>query len=187
MRIGNKNEIAAKANASSRALVGFGAGLSTHYDVECRDKNGNLKWTDEIDNLVVTAGLNDNLTQYFKGSSYNAAWFIGLTGATPTFAAADTMTSHSGWAEVTAYSETYRQTLTLGTASAGSIDNTASKAVFTISSNGTAIGGAFLATSHTKSEAASTLYGGGAFTGGNKTLSSGDTLTVTITLTATAS
>lgn len=57
------------------------------------------------------------------------------------------------------------------------------KAVFTISSNSTTIGGAFVTTNNTKGGSTGTLYGGAAFTGGNKTLGNTDTLTVTVTLT----
>lgn len=54
---------------------------ATHYDVECFDENGNLRWQDGFDNIVVDAGLNDILNQYFKGSAYTAAFFVGLVGA----------------------------------------------------------------------------------------------------------
>ena len=98
------------------------------------------------------------------------------------------MGTHAGWTEVVAYDELVRQTLTLGTASAGSISNTAAKAVFTISANGTDIGGAFVSTGSAKATDSGyntgVLYGAGAFTAGNKSLDDGDTLTVTITLTA---
>ena len=93
------------------------------------------------------------------------------------------MSSHAGWTEVTAYSESVRQTLTLGTVSSQSVDNSASKAVYSI--NGTAtVGGIFVTTDSTKSGTSGTLYGGGAFTGGDKSVGSGDTLNVTVTLTA---
>lgn len=158
----------------------------THYLLEAFDKDGNLKWTDEFDNLVVTAGLNDALDKHLKGSSYTAAWYVGLTAGSPTFNAADTMASHGGWTEVTAYSESVRPTLTLGSVSGGSVDNSASKASFSINSNSTTIGGAFVVSNSTKSGTTGVLYGGGARSGGNKTLDSGDTLNVTITLTTSA-
>jgi len=168
------------------AGVRLGFGLSTHYLIECFDKHGRLKWREEFQNLVVNAGLNDNLDKYFKGSSYTAAFYVGLTAGTPTFAAADTMSSHAGWTEVTAYDEAARQSLTLGTVASQSVSNSASKAAYTISTNGTVIGGAFVTTSNTKGGTTGTLYGGGAFSGGNKTLDDGDTLNVTVTLTAAA-
>lgn len=157
--------------------------FENHYIVECLDSNGNVKWTDEFDNLVTNVGLNDNLDKYLKGSTYTAAFYVGLTDGTPTTAAADTMASHAGWAEVTAYSESVRQTLTLGTVASQSVDNSASKASFSI--NGTAtVGGAFIVTDNTKSGTTGVLYGVGAFTGGDKSVSNGDTLNVTVTCTA---
>lgn len=160
--------------------------LSTHYKVECFDATGKLKWAEEFDNLVVTAGLNDSLDKHFKGSSYTAAWYVGLTAGSPSFAAGDTMSSHAGWTESAIYSESVRQTLSLGSVSGGSVDNSASKASYSINGSGT-VGGAFVVTDNTKSGSTGTLYGGGAFSGGNRTVASGDTLNVTITLTAAAS
>lgn len=144
-------------------------------------------WVDGFYNLVVTAGLNDSLDKHLKGSSYTAAWYVGLTAGSPTVAAGDTMGSHGGWTEVTAYDESVRQTLTLGSVSGGSVDNSASKAVFTVSTNSTTIGGAFVTSNSTKGGTTGTLYGGGALSAGNKTLDDNDVLNVTITATATAS
>lgn len=158
---------------------------STKYEVEAFDKDGNRKWFEEFNNLVVTEGLNWLLEKTFKGSSWTAAHYVGLTAGTPTFAAGNTMSSHAGWTEVTGYSEGVRQTLTLGTVSGGSVSNTASKATFSINATVT-VGGAFVTSDSTKGGSSGTLYGGGAFTG-DRSLISGDTLTVTITLTQTAS
>lgn len=170
----------AGANAKPLGLV-----RSTHYRVECFDRFGNEKWVEEFDNLVVTEGLNDSLDKHFKGSAYTAAWYVGITGATPTFAAGDTMASHVGWTESAAYSEATRPALTLGTVSGGSVNNSASKAQFSINATAT-VGGAFLATNNTKSGTTGTLYGGGAFTEGNRSVVNGDVLNVTVTLTASA-
>jgi len=77
------------------------------FTVQCFDKEGNLKWTEEKHNLVVNVGLQDMNTKYFSGSSYTAAWYIGLygAGASNTPDASDTMSSHAGWTEVVAYSQ----------------------------------------------------------------------------------
>jgi len=37
-------------------------------------ENGN----EHVHNLVMTAGKTDMITQYFKGSAYTAAWYLGL-------------------------------------------------------------------------------------------------------------
>ena len=156
-----------------------------YFRVECFDKGGNLKWAETIKNLVVNVGLNDALDKYFRGSTYTASHFVGLTAATPTVAAADTMASHAGWTESVVYSNATRPAYTPGTVSGGSVDNSASKASFTINAGGT-VGGAFLATDGTKSGTTGTLYGGGAFAGGNRAVVSGDTVNVTVTATMAA-
>ena len=161
-------------------------GLKDVFKVECFGPDGELKWRDTIENLVVNEGLDDALDKYFKGSSYTASHYCGLTDGTPTVAAGDTMSSHTGWTEVTGYSETARQTITWGTVSSQSVDNSASKATFSINASVT-VGGAFIATDSTKGGTTGTLYGVGAFSGGDKTLTSGDTLNVTVTATASAS
>jgi len=185
-----KTEMTVSATAQRGAALGVGKGLKTHYVCEARNPQGELLWVDEFDNIVVTAGLNDSLDKHFKGSNYTAAWYVGLLSTTPTVDPTDTMASHAGWTEVVAYDEAVRQTLTLGAVAAGSVSNTAAKAVFTISTNGTDMGGAFVSNGSAKATDSGyntgVLYGAGAFTAGNKSLDDGDTLTVTITLTATA-
>lgn len=156
------------------------------YLVECFDKDGNMKWSDTIDNLVVDAGLNDSIDKYFNGSSYTAAFYVGLTDGTPTVAAGDTMASHAGWSEVTAYSESTRPAYQTAAASSKQVTNTANKASFSISSDSTTIGGAFVVTNSTKGGTSGTLYGAGAFSGGDKSADNGDTLNVTVVASAAA-
>lgn len=163
----------------------FGLVRGTHYQILCIDENGNTKWEEEFDNLVVVAGLNDSLDKHFLASGYTAAWYVGLTDGTPTVAEGDTMASHAGWTELVNYSNATRPTLTLGTIVTGSVDNSASKASFTITGSAT-VGGAFLVNLPTKAQTSGTIYGAGAFTGGDRAVVAGDTLNVTVTLTATA-
>lgn len=160
--------------------------FENHYIVECIGPDGKLKWTDEFDNLVTNEGLNDNLDKYLKGSTYTAAFYVGLTDGTPTVNAADTMSSHAGWTEVTDYSESTREALVLGTVASQSVDNSASKASYSINATAT-VGGAFITTVSTKGGTTGTLYGVGAFSGGDKSVDNGDTLNVTVTCTAAAS
>lgn len=175
------------ANAIMRPGVPLGQrGLSTRYEVICLGPDGREKWRDLFHNLVVNEGLDDSLDKHLEGSAYTAAWYVGLTAGTPTPAAGDTMASHAGWTEVTAYTEGTRPAAVWGVVSGQSVDNSASTADFSINANGTVIGGAFLVTSAVKGGAAGILYGIGAFSAGNKTLDSGDTLQVTVTATAAA-
>lgn len=183
------SKITALFEATMQAFNGLGLGFMAHniYRFEARDALGNLKWVEEVRNLTVTEGLNDILTQYFKGSSYTAGWFVGLinNAGFSALAAGDTAAQiggSNGWTESAGYSNSTRPALTLGSASAGSIDNTASKAVFTINTTVTIYGG-FVVNNSTKSGTSGKIYGEAAFST-TRSLLNGDTLTVTVTLTA---
>ena len=159
----------------------FNLGLKNIWEVVCYDSNGAEKWREKNKNLVTTEGLNHALSIVLDGGTQITTWYVGLAGA-GTKAAGDTMSSHAGWAVIADYSESVRQTLTLGTASSGSINNSSNKAVFSI--NGTAtVAGAFITSSNTKSGTSGTLYGVVDFSS-SRSVISGDTLTVTVTLTA---
>lgn len=174
----------AGASATSHARNDVAIGLTWHntYEFECYDADGNLKWRDEVTNTVCDAGANDLLTNYFKGSSYTAAWYVGLvSGASPTFANADTSASHSGWSEYANYSQSTRPAWSGGTASSRSISNSGSQATFSINGAGGTIGGAFLISNSTISGTTGILYGEAALSSA-RTLASGDTLNITVTL-----
>ena len=162
----------------------IGLTLGSIWEVVCYDADGKDKWREVNENLVVDAGLNDVLTNYFKGSGYTAAHYVGLKD-TGTPVAADTMASHSSWAELAIYSETVRPTLTLGAVAAKSVDNSASKALFTMNATDD-IYGAFLTNNSTKSGTTGTLYGAVDFSSAQSVVS-GDVLLVTVTLTSAAS
>lgn len=179
-----KNEMNVHASLDARSGVVQAMGRSTRYQIECVGADGKVKWVEEFDNLVVNEGLNDSLDKQFKAAGYSAAWYVGLTDGTPTPAAGDTMASHAGWAEVTGYSQATRPALTLGSVSGQSVDNSASKAVYSINASVT-VGGAFTTTNNTKGGTTGTLYGVGAFSQ-DRALVNGDTLNVQVTLTAAA-
>lgn len=161
----------------------IGKHLSTIYEIECIKPNGEVRWVDAFHNLVTTVGLNDSLEKHFKGVSYTADWYVGLVSGSATFALGDTMASHAGWMERTDYSESTREALVLGTVAAGSVNNSASKASYSITGTMT-FGGAFLVNLPTKGQTSGTVYGGGTFSGGDRQAFAGDTLNCTVTLTA---
>jgi hypothetical protein len=160
------------------------AAASGVYTMQCFDKDGNLKWEARCPNLVVNVGLQDMNTQYFKGASYTAAWFIGLYGAAASNnpAAGDTAASHAGWTEVVPYSNATRPAASFGTATTADpsvISNTASPASFTINATQT-VGGAFLISNSTKSGTTGILFSASDFQSpGDRSVASGDTLNVT--------
>ena len=176
--------LVAKTSSSTAAQAG---GV---YHIQCRDKNGNLKWEESMHNLVVNEGLQDMNTKYFKGSTYTAAFFLGLVtgpGSGTTFAAGDTLASHAGWTEFTNYSGT-RKAVTFGTATTANpsvISNSASPSQFTISGAGGTVAGAFLCT--VTSGTSGVLFSAADFQSpGDRVVVSGDTLNVTYTFSLTA-
>ncbi len=151
-------------------------------------------WKVVVKNLIPIEGLNDALTQYFKGSSYTATWYVGLINNAnfSALAAADTAAKittsapsggTNGWKEATAYSESVRQTLTLGTAAAGIIGNEANLATFSINGTVSLIGG-FLVSSSVKGGTAGKLFGEATFPTGVQSLISGNVLTIQVDITA---
>jgi hypothetical protein len=144
------------------------------YVIECVGTDGEVKWTEDVLNLVTTQGKNDLLDQYFKGSAYTASWFMGLKG-TGTAVAGDTLASHAGWSEVTPYAGT-RPAITYGTSSAGS--NTATAVGYSINASAT-VAGAFVADA--ASGTTGVLYSASDFAA-SRSVVSGDTLNVTLTV-----
>lgn len=161
-----------------------GAAPKFKYVVTCTKADGSIRWSEDFSNLVTTEGKNHLLTQYFKGSAYTAAWYCGLISSSGYSAvdATDTASSHAGWTESTAYSESVRQTVTFGTAAAGSLA-TSSACAFSINGTDT-IKGAFVISNSTKSGTTGTLYSAGLFTTGDRAVLSGDTVNVSITMSA---
>lgn len=180
-----------KSKDSTNASVIKGAAnvnnidLHGHYVVKCYDADGNLKWEDEIDNLVTTEGKNDILDKYLEGSSYTAAHYLGLidNDSFSAISSGDTAASHSGWVEYTNYAESTRQQPSFSAASSGS-KATSAAVSFTASGAGGTVTGSFLSTNSTKGTTLGVLFSVGQFTGGNKTLASGDIINVTYTASA---
>ncbi len=156
------------------------------FEIKCHDKDGNLKWEAQSKNLVVNAGL-----AYMAGSALTSvtqitSFFLGLygAGASNTPAAADTMSSHAGWTEVTAYSNATRVAVTFATATTANpsvATNTASPAVFNINGT-TTVGGAFLTSGSVKGGTTGTLFSAADFgSPGDRSVVNSDTLSVTYT------
>ena len=166
-------------------MQNFGVRASTIYTMECW-RNGVRLWTEVFPNLVVTVGLNKLLDATFKTGEAANQWFVGLVNnaSFSAYAATDTMGSHAGWLEGTPYSDGTRQAFVGDVPSGGTMDNTASKAVFNINATQT-VRGAFLTDSNTKGGTSGTLYGVGDFPVA-RSLVSGDVLTIAATLTMTA-
>lgn len=110
----------------------------------------------EGENMIVNEGLDHALDVIFNAAAELSEWKIGLTNDPATLAAADTMASHGGWTENTAYSETVRQDWLPGAASSQSITN-GSAATFTMTGSAT-LAGIFVTSSGTKGGTTGTLW-----------------------------
>ena len=156
------------------------------FKVTCIGADGQVKWEENLKNLVVNVGLKDMNDKYFTGSAYTAAWYIGLYGAAASNnpAAGDTAASHAGWTEVVPYSNATRPAATFAaatTADPSVITNSASPASFSINATAT-VGGAFLISDNTKSGSTGVLFSASDFAApGDRSVASGDTLNVTYT------
>lgn len=159
-------------------------GFKGRFDFECRNKDGTLAWKKSIPNGTTTAGLNSNLNVYFGAGTQITTWYLGLidNSGFSEVASGDTASSHGGWNESTAYSESVRQTWSPGAASGGVITN-GTAASFTMNATAT-IKGAFLISNSTKGGTTGTLWATGLFDTA-QTLSSGQVLKVTYTCTTT--
>lgn len=158
-----------------------GASAGGVYTVVCVGADGVEKWSDTFHNLVVNQGLQDMNSKYFQGSGYTAAWYLGLVtgpGSGTTFAATDTLASKA-WTENTNYTGN-RKAVTFGTATTADpsvITNSAAPSLFVMNANAQTIAGALLCSVATGTSGI--LFSAGDFTGGDKIVDSGDTLSVT--------
>jgi len=195
---GDQAEITLQASAINNETVG----IEGHYHVECRDANGNLKWSEDFDNQVVQVGKIFMLQQTLLTSPVALVGpYLGLvSGSSNTFSPTDTMTSHTGWTEFTAYtvsSSAVRGTAVFSTPTGNNnttpgsnvVTAAASAITYTITGSGGTIGGCFLVTgtgaSNSLGNTGGTLYSAGAF-GTAKTTTAGDTVSVTYSTTATS-
>jgi len=145
------------------------------FKVQHLDKDGNLKGEYEFPNGITNVGKNKILDVMFNGTTPLTTWYIGLidNAGFSALAAADTMASHTGWAESTAYTESTRVAWGQGSAASQSITN-ATPAQFDINATGTMYG-IFLTSDNTKGGTSGTLWTSGAFSS-TVSVSNGDQL-----------
>ena len=203
-KFGDISTAAVTRNAASDNSVGF----EGYYDVVCYDAQGNMKWEDRAPNLVTAAGKNALFDYYFgatgtSGGTSSGSNYLGLVGsasATANYFPSDTISSHAGWQEVgganaPAYSGSrqspnWTAATNNGSAAGSNISSKAASALtFTFTSGGTVFGcfiNSGASASATVGSTTGVLYSAGSFTAGSKIVSSGDSLAVTYTTTATS-
>lgn len=158
-------------------------GMDGVYGLEHR-RNGKVIYSQPLnENLVVDEGLTHILDILFKAGTQITAWYLGIFEANYTPAADDTAANIAARStESTAYDEVARITFVSGTIAANAVDNTASRAIFTINATKTMYG-VFLASTSAKSGTLGSLVSVAKFTTARPVIA-GDELLVTYTMTA---
>jgi hypothetical protein len=192
------------ALASAAAVVARGAahgeraGAQGQYHVQCHGPDGKLKWEDDIENTVMIEGANFACDQILGGTAF-VACYMGLISSVSFTAisgsAGDTMAQlagSNGWREAgttnapqwTTPASGARGTPAFG-ASSGGAKSTSAAVAFSISTSGT-IKGCFIVIGTgavaTNLSTAGRMLSAGLFTGGDKAVGNGDTLSVTYSL-----
>jgi hypothetical protein len=154
------------------------------FTIECLAPDGTTRWSERAKNGVTGVALNSVLDVFLRAQTPAAGWYMGLidNAGYTALATADTMGSHGGWAEVTAYNESTRPQWTAGAASGQSVVN-ATTTDFSINASKT-VRGLFLVSDSTKGGSAGVLFATALFSSGNQTVNNGDTLKVTYTVSA---
>lgn len=143
---------------------------------------GNKKLATGVEhNTVTVEGRNHILNTEFRNTSQAASWFFGLVNnaAFATNPDSDTMVSHAGWTELTAYAEATRPQWSPAAASGGTLTNS-SGAVFTFNATNT-VHGFFISSNSTKGGTSGVLWSSVPFSTGPMPVESGDEIRVTYT------
>jgi hypothetical protein len=187
------------ATLNTNAISAEDMGVHGHYHIVCHDKDGNLKWEEKFPNLVVAVGKQLMLDTLLKGSSYSVVGpFLGLTNASLTPAATDTMSTLVPTSEFTNYTvggsavrgtAVFASATSTGSTPSNVTTSTASAITYTITGAGGTVYGCFLVTgtgaSSTQGNTSGTLYSEGNFATA-KVTTAGDTVSVTYSTTATS-
>jgi hypothetical protein len=145
-------------------------------------RDGVLLHEESFPNLVTTVGKNTMLDKLLDLGAAHSAIHLGLKQA-GTAVIGDTMSSHASWSEGTVIAN---RGVPSFSAASGGVKATSSNVSFSITGTQT-IAGCFIVLSGTSavSNTTGTLFSAGDFTGGNRAVLSGDTLTVSYSLTIT--
>ena len=192
----------ADAKESNGAIVIRGSNIieslriKGRFTAKCFDRDGNLKWDTNADNVVTDVGANQLLDSAF-GAGPIAGPYLGLissVGYTGIPVVADTMSSHASgghvWNEAgnganypnwSTPASTARVAISFSAAT-GRSKSLSAVAQFVIATNGGTVKGCFLVFGTgavaTNNNTSGVLYSAGVFSGGDKQVDVGDTLQV---------
>lgn len=136
-----------KAARTRRVCVGEGAKIGFEYHVEAVDpKTGKILWQWEKHNLIPDAARSYCLAAMFTGGVQYSAFYVGVFGNDRTPLYTDTSADLPDYGELTSFDETTRQLWTPAAETNGTLESSASPAVFTAATDLT-VRGVFLSTS----------------------------------------
>jgi hypothetical protein len=176
------------SNASAALIAGANSTETMEavgvYHIECFDSEGNLKWSDTAPNTVTYQGKNGMLDTYFAGSAYTAAWYMSLITA----GSATTASTYASPTVTETTSGVIANRLAVGWSASASGSKSATTTSFsiigsaTITGNLVVSGGSGVTTVGNTAAAGGILFSSANFSGGSKTVSNGDTLNVTYSI-----
>ena len=188
--MGDAYEASVTSNPGQNAAFG----ISGRYDVKCHDKEGNMKWEDSIENLVVNTGLSVTLNGSLTNTAQGAV-FMGLKGSYSVVAATTLSllvadTSNGELIGYTVGGSTVRASPSFTAVAAGTTSISPTAAQVFLITVGQTVNGCFLVTgtgaSNTQRSTGGQLFSAGNFSS-SKIVSPGDSLSVTYTATGTSS
>jgi hypothetical protein len=142
-------------------------------------REGHVIDCEVVKNLIPNEGLNYMLSSAFNGATQATNWYLGVFGNNYTPQKTDVMAAFPGLSgEITGYSATTRPKINFGSASAGQIDNSASRIELTATAALTVRGG-FISSNNTKGGVSGVLASAVLFPS-PKNLETGDVLRVTV-------
>jgi hypothetical protein len=159
-----------------------GINFQGKFHVVCRDKSGKFKWEVESRNLVTLEGRNHALSVLFNQGTQIATWYLCPFESDTTILSTHTY-AVPGYTECTAYDEATRVAFVEAAPAAGSLTNSANRAVFTFNATKTIYGMALVSVNTKGDTGSGVLWCASQFTN-SKNVDSGDTIEVTYTLTA---
>ena len=172
---------AEQLSAVSRAVAAIGhptdfgdhLGIKGTYHVVCRDADGNVKWEDDIENVVTFLGKNYLLDNGMAGSAYTAAFYMGLISSVSFTNLATTISSLASYTSATGI-------LSINTAAAHNLNPGDTAVIASVAGTGaniTSAQGTFIAQAGTTASVLNIFVGYGltitTLTGGTVTTTSG--------------
>lgn len=187
-KVFKKSCLAAGAFALTQPLLAQDqrvVGVKGEFRARIIDVDGKVIDDFRLGNAATYEGLNSLLNTGFRGTTQVTTYYCYPINGSGFSAVSvnDTAASHSGWTELTSYSESVRQTWSPGAASAGVITNS-SPMSFTINTSTVSIQGIAIASVNTKSSTSGILWAT-AVDSSPRTLTNGQTFQVYYTVTLT--